>query len=754
MSMLLLVLGMATFGGGEETLLLSAFPQGDGTPVGLRFNAGAEMIPSAPVASHADSSRDDGTGCALFEVDCSLSEGSHGLVVIPLEPADVSGHRYVRLWIKTRPGAYYRLAVRDDAHEEMAFDGFWGTSSNLHYDGPWGTRRVCTEKDWHAVEIDLDHTVQSLDPVAHTTRPFDRIARRLTGVAIEVYGPKAPYAAWGGPRERFTVKLDTISLATRSLTPSANKTHKLPERRLPLMVGIEAHGTATIDFVKDQGLGNFVWIPTHNYVMGDVPWDHEHTLWDDIEACNRNGLYFWVSGRRGLGDRFRAGGGETGGHGSGEWYRPAELTAIADRGGERFVGALAEEMDADFIQEDLRPSFRARLPHIYGFTDAAGGRAAFEGELTRIRKRYHELGIPFLPTLCITHHHSGFRIGADMVIAELFEHLPTTELQLAYLRGGSQQFGQDWGIWVSPWYKGQVPCSDKSYWTRPQATVGGGHSSAMFRRALYLSYVSGSRLFVPQNIEPIYAPDGKGGFEPVLWGSELQAFWAYVREHDAELDPMVSLGILMDKDNGWEPPNLWGGWRIEERQWAILPTDRYPDGSFREYLNVLLPGFMRTEKSYEAEHSDDLPGYFAATPHGPFDIVASDIRAERLYKYPTVALLGGINMTPHLLGVLKDYVHQGGTLLLNALQMYNRATLLQSPDFLGAEIRPDIGSASRIHVVADAPGLKKAVYEGPRFSTLTIKLGAAEVVAVDDSGPGRPVLVRHGFGTGYVEPAP
>lgn len=536
---------------------------------------------------------------------------------------------------------------------------------------------------------------------------------------------------------------------------------------LPLLVGGHDHGAANIQALHDLGVGNFIWIPKHNVPEdGNTPWDKEHDIFAAVDACVKNKMYFAISQGRGLGTLARPGGPEYGGDCAGEMHPDATITEIAKRAGSLFAGLHAEELDADLIQSALRPSFRSRIPEIYNFTDRAGGRARFEAELLRLRTRYqgYAPGVRFWPNLCITHHHCGFRVGADLVFAELLEHLPTTELQLAYLRGGARQFDRDWGVWVSPWYAGQIPCEDKKLWPASYAVPGGGHSASSFRRCLYLSYVSGARVLTSQCVEPLFSytdpDDPSKGYKLAAWGQELKSLWDYAKNHQQRMDPIVPFALLVDKDNGWSPGHMWGEWVERESIWGKLPIDR-SDNMLSRYLDVLLPGYGRDKDCWAKKTI--YPGYFASTPAGPFDIVSSDISADRLSRYQAVIVMADVDMTRELLNTLRAYVREGGTLYINVDQMRRREDFVQDPEFLGATIGmssfyvgwvgghvPGRRAASADKIVRKLPiaGVDQQDFPEPWFVAQDVQVKTAEVVAGD--GKGSPILLRNRFGKGTV----
>lgn len=537
---------------------------------------------------------------------------------------------------------------------------------------------------------------------------------------------------------------------------------------MPLVVGGHAHGAKNIQALADLGCGNMIWIPKPNLIQdGNTPWDKENDIFADIKTCLQNNMSFLVSQGRGLGMGIRAGGGEYGGDGNGVMWDAKTIRKIKKIGGDKFLGLQAEELDADLLQSGLRPSFRSRYPAMFDYTDRTGGRKTFEHELTKIKNIYkgYEPDIKYWPNLCITMHHSGFRIGADVVIAELLEHLPTTELQLAYLRGGSKQFDKDWGIWVSPWLGGTIPCEDKTLWPAPYAVVGGGHSASFLRRCLYLSYIAGSRAFVTQNAECLLSykdpshPDA--GYKLAAWGTELKNFYDYAKVHSQPMRPIIPIALLVDKDNGWAPGRLWGNWVENDTVWGKLPTDR-TDSMLSGYLNVLLPGFGRTKDSWEKKQY--YPGFFASTPVGAFDIVSSDISSSKLAEYSSVVVLGDMNMNHELLEILKTYVRNGGTLYINVDQMRYKEAWVQDKEFLGTGIGGDkqtlsngkIANMSRIvasnQIIRKLPlkGVPQESFQEPWYCCVDVQPTTAEVVAESGTDKPIPVLLRNRYGKGTV----
>lgn len=528
-----------------------------------------------------------------------------------------------------------------------------------------------------------------------------------------------------------------------------------------LLVGGHAHGAANIRILADLGVGNFVWIPKQGYGMGNTPWNAENNIHADVEACVRHGLHFMISQRRGLGRDYKPGGGEFGGDTTPDIYDAATVRRIAHAAGGLFVGLHAEELDVDFLQNGLRAGWRTRLPGLYDFTDRAGGRRAFEAELRRIARASHAAGARFMPNMAVSLHHSGFRAGGDIVMAELLEALPCVELQLAYLRGGATQFAKPWGVWVSPWHRGKVLAEDKTLWPGPNSAAGAGHDPTRLRRSLFLSWASGARVLTVQETEPLFSGDGKGGYRLAAWGRELKRFWDFVKANPEPLKPLSPLALMVDVDSGWAPGHLHGDWIEHETVWAKLQPDR-SDAMLAGYLDALLPGFERSAGWWK-EGGSEYPGYFAATPAGPFDIVSSDAPAERLASYRAVVMMGGMEMTPRLLARLNRYVRDGGELHVNVNQMRRKEAFVQDSAFVGATIGQSRAwsdwsrsrllmrrTASSNAIVLKQPigRLEARTYEEPWYVAQDVQPKGAAVAATTASG--EPVLLRHAYGRGHV----
>ncbi len=533
----------------------------------------------------------------------------------------------------------------------------------------------------------------------------------------------------------------------------------------PLLVGGMAHGKEFIGAFADLKMGNFVWIPKQGYSLGNTDWKNEDYATDAEYAVSR-GMYYMASHARGLGDAFKKGGFTAGGDTHAVTPRDPEIidrvvSAGADGGGRnRFVGWHAEELDADLVQ-NARLAFGARLPKIYDFTDELGGRISYENELIRLQKIANDMKGNFISNQLVTHHLNAFRANNDVVIAELMEHGVNTELQLAYLRGGRNMFGNSWGVWISPWYFGEVPAADTGLFANEYASLTGGHKTASYRHAVYESYVSGAQIITNQETEPLIARDLiTGEYKDVLWGTELKNFWEYVEKYqNSKVESANKTAVMIDRDNGWEVARLWQNWYTQDTNWGKL-AQTTGNNMLAQYLNVLLPGYGRTVQQVQ-NRTDLYPGYFASTPLGSFDMVASDASAESLEKYDNVVMLGEIKMNDTLNGNLKKFVRGGGNLVMTAYQSMANGTFYEDPEFYGYTFQ-DFKGMNYSDRLTYSTTIRKLIssqdtslnyvqdtYTSEQFWALLGVVGTADVLAVESS-KNQPVLVANEYGRGKV----
>ncbi|XID93037.1 hypothetical protein ACF3MZ_00410 [Paenibacillaceae bacterium WGS1546] len=524
----------------------------------------------------------------------------------------------------------------------------------------------------------------------------------------------------------------------------------------PIQVGTD---TGTVKEVKEavrNGIGNFVWLPKPGmFSINDWSRFPKIDIFRNASYLQQQGYGFMVSQRRGIGDVVRPvqvvhdWASDT----TPDIYTEQEIRALHSIGGNYFLGAFMEEMDISMIQGALRTETRNEIPGLYGFSDKSGGRASYESEIQTYANRYQGWGTQALVNNGVTYQHATYRAGADMVVAELQEHMLSDGLQLAYLRGSSHQFGKPFGVWISLWHYLKIPSADRLmvHWQN-QASIGGpsdGYSANELKASLYASYYSGASLLTPQDSVPMFTDRGRDGdWQPSPWAKTLEQFRQHTAAYPAGT-PAKRVAFMIDKDNGWSPANLWQGFPTWSG--ATYPYGN-PVGHNWGKLNAGLPELMQREM-YEAIYpgSDQngltkYPGTFTDTPYGQVDVVASDISSAKLAEYDAIIVVGEMNADQALVNKLTSFVDDGGWLIANASQFQG----FGSAGLWGGQFGSTTATDSSIQVSASELFTHNQTFSlgTTQYRYYPFTAGTASVIGA--TGDEQPLIVRNQVGAGKV----
>jgi hypothetical protein len=266
-------------------------------------------------------------------------------------------------------------------------------------------------------------------------------------------------------------------------------------------------------------------------------------------------------------------------------------------------------------------------------------------------------------------YHYPLEWGAKLFIIESTGGgLPNRELQYAFARGISRQYGKPWAVYwafflagggyvnhlsegMSGNYKGAPDC---------------GISASLFRRGAYLAYLSGASYFEfehPKNVPFAPGKDGKYEFSP--HGKAMKEVFDFSQNHDRGA-VYAPIGLLMDYAHGWTAyDGARPGVDLKVFYGMFQPTDG--DRMTDAVLKVIFP--------WKWSYEEDNNGYcMTNTPFGDiFDVVIpnppSGVPVDALNKYKALVLLGDIKFNRALADALVDYVGKGGTLVVNATQL-------------------------------------------------------------------------------------
>jgi hypothetical protein len=336
----------------------------------------------------------------------------------------------------------------------------------------------------------------------------------------------------------------------------------------------------------------------------------------------------------------------------------------------------------------------------------------------------------------VPHIHQLGESGAQTVGAESAAAMPFIQWQMAFARGAARQYGIKWF-----WYYGAsfgdairtfvkegpyVLDLEGMKIDNRNATI--GPSIAHIRRTLLNAYMQGASIFHPEQGYNLFGPNGD--LNPMGWPYDEMLRLAAKHPDRGVIHTPVAL--LLDKAHGFDK-YTYGGMRIFE----AAPLQR-SDQMLNQFFNVAYYPFPKNE----GEPVDDLNvpwpnGYFGDS----FDmLVTSPTKLDVVKDYPVVFCLGDTQIDAKWAARLKQYVTDGGTLVINVEQVVAG----MDDAFLGAKLdKTAIKEASVVECVRDGEKLA-----GSPFAYRMATPGTAQVIAKTPSGD--PIALLNKVGKGQV----
>ena len=242
-----------------------------------------------------------------------------------------------------------------------------------------------------------------------------------------------------------------------------------------------------------------------------------------------------------------------------------------------------------------------------------------------------------------------YQAGYKWVGAELM--YSPTELTVAALRGASSVYGGKTGAHLAVQWS-----------TSPHDTE---YRYRRYRLALFISYMQG--------IDEINTEEGLWRLEEYYHFHhrfsdacknhtlQQQDFYRYICTHTRRGSFYTPIAFLSGRYDGWRcfgRRSTWGlnsfGFSDAEKAWDLL-TFFYPK-------SVL-------DSIYKHNCSVEELGYYSGTPHGNVDIIP--IEAESFSKYRLLIAAGYNKAQKEDMQKLRDFVMQGGTLLIGWPQLFD-----------------------------------------------------------------------------------
>jgi hypothetical protein len=333
-------------------------------------------------------------------------------------------------------------------------------------------------------------------------------------------------------------------------------------------------------------------------------------------------------------------------------------------------------------------------------------------------------------------HHYAAEFGFDQLGSEIGENINSYQWHVAVTRGAARQYARPWFIDFSAWHGPSVTDYSEGRIWGENSGPDHGHSMSLFERALFMSYMAGAGQITAEAggaIAFLTTLDEEGRYRLSPYGEVCRRLREFTLAHSDIGIPVTPFAVVLDYYHGAYP-----GFGKRRAFWHF--DYNAGDNMTWELINLIWPGGWEVMGRNEA-------GALVNGPLGDtFDILLQNAPQRVLNSYPCLILSGDIRLSAAEMARYTNYVHQGGTLILNAAYLRDfpqYASILQGakrhettsgkgrvivygPDFQVDEVAPIIREElARCLPVRVSPGVEYLV---------NVKAGSVYVTLINDDG--------------------
>ncbi len=299
-------------------------------------------------------------------------------------------------------------------------------------------------------------------------------------------------------------------------------------------------------------------------------------------------------------------------------------------------------------------------------------------------------------------------------------------ISFMFTRGASRQFDKPMYIYQAYYGGSQSPSSTLRGYNR---RIDWGVAPSLTMRNFMASYYMGNN-YLDFEAQPygMVLQEKNGNHTLTGNGKVMKEFYEWTASDKGKRgESYTPILLLADRKHGYD---MW--YRIAPRGWDNF-YNIYPltDANFfMEYVMQVISPRYDYNKFDNPKYSPNLHN---STVGDIFDLylanplVNGEVRLDQLKKYPVVALVDNITYTEKLANTLKQYVAEGGTLLLTTGQT---APFEEDKDFLGVTIGKDTKKEDGLFV-----------------NPLTLLPGTETVMATSRKTP---LATKKKYGNGHV----
>ena len=289
-------------------------------------------------------------------------------------------------------------------------------------------------------------------------------------------------------------------------------------------------------------------------------------------------------------------------------------------------------------------------------------------------------------------YHYAAEFGAKVISTEIGEAQNNYQMHTAFARGAGRQYGKAWGIDFSMWHDGYMyNPNDYSGWYMGDPANGGyytdklsGHSMSLLERSLVMGYMSGANSLVAEAGGAMSLSkndaDGDGYLDLTDYGKTVNKVYQFTENTDVGT-AYTPVGIVLDYNHGsyagitadkdltwWE--KLLGMTNETEAENAFYTFGYTAGDQMTKNLAKMIWGTDAWISGPKRESKEEADAMVNNGEYGDsFDILLQNASLDVLKSYPVLLLSGDITLSSDEVQLYKQYVNDGGTLLLNRAYM-------------------------------------------------------------------------------------
>jgi hypothetical protein len=381
--------------------------------------------------------------------------------------------------------------------------------------------------------------------------------------------------------------------------------------------------------------------------------------------------------------------------------------------------------------------------------------------------------IPAQSTSSTSFAHALTEWGVRLLGLETAAVQPMFAMRIAFTRGAARQYGAAFLYYHAPNFGDTATTftkqqnfagPDNFFHSRYGATM--GPSLSWYRKSYYLYYMSGaSAIYLEQGFDQFFKPGpGEHDFQLNPLGNITDEFMRFAEKHPDRGAPYTPVAFLLDPAHGWEMTD-YPQWPFEVSQ--INRSDRalrelfgvayYPglvvegepatgdrqafvSGIFGDIFDVLVASSSQNIKPRDVDSAPlDEAQRFKESPNLRLTLAGSRPTSP-LDNYRAVVLGGRIDLSDEWADKVADYVLNGGTIVLNAVQVKNLSEKL-----IGVRLTGDSAETDNAHCLS--PGEAPQNLRGQLFRYEKVELKGAQSLITSDNGDPLVTLNKVGKGT-------